>query len=123
MLEPVRTHLSGHDRIRLVAPMAYPDLVRALHESYLVLTDSGGIQEEAPALGIPVLVMRTTTERPEGVTAGVAKLVGTDGAEIVKQTELLLHDPAEYERMARAVSPYGDGRAAENILGIIASRF
>ena len=64
MLEPVRTHLSGHDRIRLVAPMAYPDLVRALHESYLVLTDSGGIQEEAPALGIPVLVMRTTTERP-----------------------------------------------------------
>jgi UDP-N-acetylglucosamine 2-epimerase (non-hydrolysing) len=121
--QPVQSQLSGHERIRLLAPLGYPELVRVLHRSYLVLTDSGGIQEEAPALGIPVLVMRTTTERPEGVSAGVARLVGTETEDILRHTELLLNDATEYERMAQAVSPYGDGRAAENILCAILSRF
>jgi UDP-N-acetylglucosamine 2-epimerase len=117
--KPVHESLSNRERIRLVEPMNYVDFVRVLDESYLVLTDSGGIQEEAPALGKPVLVMRETTERPESVTAGVAKLVGTDSRKIVSATETLLRDPAAYARMAHAVSPYGDGRAADRIVGII----
>jgi len=119
----VQRLLSGHERIRLLPPLGYPDLVRVLHASRLVLTDSGGIQEEAPALGVPVLVMRTATERPEGILAGVAKLVGTETDDIVRCTELLLDDAEEHGRMARAVSPYGDGRAAERILGAILERF
>jgi len=94
-----------------------------LHCSYLVLTDSGGIQEEAPALGKPVLVMRKTTERPEGVTAGVAKLVGVETDSIVDHVETLLSDPHEYERMARAVNPYGDGHAAERTVKVILDMF
>jgi UDP-N-acetylglucosamine 2-epimerase (non-hydrolysing) len=121
--QPVLSQLSGHERIRLLPPLGYAELVRVLHQSHLVLTDSGGIQEEAPALGIPVLVMRTTTERPEGITAGVAKLVGTETEDIVRHAELLLNDATEYARMARAVNPYGDGRAAEKILCAILSRF
>jgi UDP-N-acetylglucosamine 2-epimerase (non-hydrolysing) len=83
---------------------------------YLVLTDSGGIQEEAPVFGKPVLVMRNVTERPEAVTAGTVKIVGTDRALIVAETERLLHDADAYAAMARSVSPYGDGRAAERII-------
>jgi len=86
---------------------------------YLVLTDSGGIQEEAPALGKPVLVMRREIERPEAVEAGAVKVVGTDTETIIAETERLLYDRQEYERMARAISPYGDGHAAERIVGII----
>lgn len=120
---PVRELLSGHERIQLIAPLDYPELVRLLHGCWLVLTDSGGLQEEAPALGKPVLVMRARTERPEGVAAGVAKLVGSDAQAIVDEVESLLNDKGQYQRMARAVSPYGDGRAAERIVRIIVDRF
>jgi len=121
--KPVYRALSGHERIQLVQPVAYAELVRMLHGSYLVLTDSGGIQEEAPALGKPVLVMRKTTERPEGVTAGVAKLVGVETDSIVDSVETLLSDAHEYERMARAVNPYGDGHAAERTVKVILDMF
>jgi UDP-N-acetylglucosamine 2-epimerase len=87
--------------------------------STFVITDSGGIQEEAPALGKPVLVMRRTTERPEAVEAGTAQLVGTSTEEIVSAAERLLHDASAYEKMANAVSPYGDGHAAERIIQIL----
>ena len=121
--EPVYQALSGHERIQLVQPVGYAELVRMLYGSYLVLTDSGGIQEEAPALGKPVLVMRKTTERPEGVTAGVAKLVGVETDSIVGSVETLLSDSHEYERMARAVNPYGDGHAAERTVKVILDMF
>jgi len=116
---PVHDLLSQHNRIHLIPPVAYIDLIHLLRASYIVLTDSGGIQEEAPALGKPVLVMRRTTERPEGVEAGVAKLVGTDTETIVRETTLLLEDEGEYNKMAKAVSPYGDGNAAERIVDAI----
>lgn len=102
--------------ISLIPPLDYMSLVQLMKRSSLVLTDSGGIQEEAPSLGIPVLVLRDVTERPEGVEAGTAKVVGTSGARIVEETMRLLDDGTEYARMARAVNPYGDGRAAERIV-------
>jgi len=116
---PVTDILGGHPRILLVPPLAYRAFVAHLQASYLVLTDSGGIQEEAPALGKPVLVMRDVTERPEGVKAGVARLVGPHAAEIVRQTSRLLDDADAYRRMARATNPYGDGHAAERIADAI----
>lgn len=106
---------AGHPRIRVFEP---PDLVRfvaLLKRCTLVLTDSGGIQEEAPAFGVPVLVLRENTERPEGIEAGTARLVGTERERIVAAASALLSDPAEHARMARAVSPYGDGLAARRI--------
>lgn len=112
---PVRRLLAGQDRIHLLPPMDYAAFAHLMARSYLVLTDSGGIQEEAPALGKPVLVMRQVTERPEAVEAGTVKLVGTDCEVIVRETERLLHDPAAYAQMATAVSPYGDGHAARRI--------
>jgi UDP-N-acetylglucosamine 2-epimerase (non-hydrolysing) len=90
-----------------------------MEKSYLIITDSGGVQEEAPSLGKPVLVLRETTERPEGIDAGTAKLVGTSPEIIYKETKNLLDDPSAYEKMAKSVSPYGDGRASERILNII----
>jgi len=114
--EPVTAHLSGHERIHLVPPADYITLVGLMKRATVVLTDSGGIQEEAPALGKPVLVMRQETERPEAVAAGVAKLLGTDSRKIVDETSRLLTDAAAYEAMARGVSPYGDGRAAARIV-------
>jgi UDP-N-acetylglucosamine 2-epimerase (non-hydrolysing) len=93
-----------------------------MQRSYLILSDSGGVQEEAPAFGIPVLVLRDTTERPEGVTAGTAKLVGTDESVIYAAGKLLLEDESAYKAMANAVSPYGDGRASERIRYIILRR-
>jgi UDP-N-acetylglucosamine 2-epimerase len=93
-----------------------------MSKAHLLLTDSGGIQEEAPALAKPVLVMRENTERPEAVDAGTAKLVGTDRAEIVARAEELLTDPRAYERMATATNPYGDGRASEKILQFLSER-
>lgn len=117
--QPVREILSGVDRVHLIAPLAYPDFVHLMAKSSIVITDSGGLQEEAPALGKPVLVMRRTTERPEAVSAGVAKLVGTDTATIVEAAETLLHDQAAYDAMANAVSPFGDGHAAERIADIL----
>jgi len=114
--------LSGHERIHLVDPMQYVPFVHLMNRSYLVLTDSGGIQEEAPALGKPVLVLRRTTERPEAVEAGTAKLVGTDADCIVEETERLLRDQDAYAQMANAVSPYGDGHAAKRIVEILLER-
>lgn len=118
---PAQTMLSGLLRLKLIEPVAYRELVLLLKSCYIVLTDSGGVQEEAPALGKPVLVLRELTERPEGVAAGTAKMVGMNRAAIVRETERLLRDREAYERMARAVSPYGDGRASERIVGHLAS--
>lgn len=112
----------AHDllpNLRFTEPLDYEGFVRLLARSTLVLTDSGGIQEEAPGLGKPVLVMRTSTERPEAVEAGTVKLVGTDPACIVREVSLLLDDEAAYRRMSRAVNPYGDGHACQRIVQIL----
>jgi UDP-N-acetylglucosamine 2-epimerase len=114
--------LHSHPRIHLTAPLSYEPLVHLLKRVHLVLTDSGGIQEEAPAFGKPVLILREDTERPEGVVAGCAKIVGTDPQRILRETELLLHDTSEYQRMAHCENPYGDGAAAKRILNVILSR-
>jgi len=120
VLEPMRALVGNHPQIRLITPLEYVPFVRVLSRSHLVLTDSGGIQEEAPALGKPVLVMRETTERPEGVEAGTAIMVGTDPDRIVAEANRLLDDHARYERMSRAHNPFGDGRASERIVDILA---
>lgn len=112
---PAQELLSGRERIRLIEPPAYPEFVQLLKACALVLTDSGGLQEEAPALGKPVLVLRETTERPEGVAAGTCVKVGTDPERIAAEVHRLLTDPEAYRRMAKAVNPYGDGKAAERI--------
>ena len=112
-------NLSGLGNVALIAPLDYPHFVRLLGMADQVLTDSGGVQEEAPALGKPVLVMRETTERPEGVKAGTALLVGADRKRIASETFKLLDDPIAYEAMSRAHNPYGDGRAAERIAEIV----
>ena len=114
--EPVNRILKGTHRITLLPPLDYLPLVHLMKRAYLILTDSGGIQEEAPSFGIPVLVMRETTERPEGVEAGILKLVGTDSTRIVNEASRLLDDPSAYAKMARAANPYGDGHAAERIV-------
>ncbi|ATI80231.1 non-hydrolyzing UDP-N-acetylglucosamine 2-epimerase [Sphingobium yanoikuyae] len=106
--------------VAMIEPLDYPHFVRLLDLCHLVLTDSGGVQEEAPSLGKPVLVMRETTERPEGVQAGTAKLVGADRNRIVREVLALLDDDAAYQAMARAHNPFGDGKAAERIAEIIA---
>jgi UDP-N-acetylglucosamine 2-epimerase (non-hydrolysing) len=111
--------LGSHPRIRLVEPLDYRAFVTAMKQSYFILTDSGGVQEEAPALGKPVLVLRDETERPEAVTAGVVRLVGTSFERIVAESTRLLDDPQYYASMARGVSPYGDGHAAERIVDIL----
>jgi UDP-N-acetylglucosamine 2-epimerase (non-hydrolysing) len=118
----VERMLGGHERIHLLPPLEYDQFIHLLNRSALVLTDSGGLQEEGPVLGKPVLVMRETTERPEGVAAGSNRLVGTDTDTIVSAAERLLHDPAEYESMARASNPFGDGHAAERIVEFLRSR-
>ncbi len=118
--EPVRGSLSDLPNVHLPEPLAYAPFVRLLDRATLVLTDSGGIQEEAPGLGKPVLVLRETTERPEGVEAGTARLVGTDPERIVAETERLLDDADAYRAMARAHNPYGDGRAAGRIVDALA---
>jgi len=112
--------LGGLPNVTMIEPLDYPHFVRLLDLCTLVLTDSGGVQEEAPSLGKPVLVMRETTERPEGVEAGTAKLVGTDRALIVREVLALLDDKDAYDAMARAHNPFGDGHAAERIAGVIA---
>ena len=116
----VRNALGGHPNIHLCEPLSYGSFATAMNSAYLILTDSGGVQEEAPALGKPVLVMRESSERPEAIDAGVAKLVGTDRAQIVAAASRLLSDAAEYSRMSRGACPYGDGRAAERIVGVVA---
>ncbi len=112
--------LGGLDRVFLIEPPDYAPFVKLEQKSALILTDSGGVQEEAPSLGKPVLVLRETTERPEGVAAGTAKLVGTDQALIFDEAFRLLTDPAEYDKMAHAASPYGDGSASKRIADALA---
>ena len=119
----IRETLGDQQRVRIVDPIGYGPFVTLLDAATLVLTDSGGIQEEAPALGKPVLVMREETERPEAVTAGVAALVGTDEQRIVEATGRLLDDPQAYARMAQGASPYGDGHAAARIVAAIERYF
>ncbi len=114
--EPVYRILNGQERLHLIEPLPYETFAHLMKHAHLVLTDSGGIQEEAPALGKPVLVMRRETERPEAVEAGTVKIVGTDADRIIAETERLLYDADEYHRMAHAVSPYGDGHASERIV-------
>ncbi len=115
--------LGGHERIHLVAPFDYGPFVAAMKSAYLILSDSGGVQEEAPALGKPVLVMRQDTERPEAVTEGVVKLIGTKCEDIVREASLLLSDNAAYKAMAKGASPYGDGHASERIVDIVRQYF
>ena len=112
--------LDGFDRLRIIDPLEVVDFHNFMARSHLILTDSGGIQEEAPSLGKPVLVMRDTTERPEGVAAGTLRLVGTDEETIYREFSRLLDDPAEYEAMSRASNPYGDGYASKRIADILA---
>jgi UDP-N-acetylglucosamine 2-epimerase (non-hydrolysing) len=118
--EPVRRTLGGLPNVHLLGPLDYPPFVRLMDRSTLILTDSGGIQEEAPSLGKPVLVMRNTTERPEGIAAGTVSLVGTNPTRIVDGVHTLLTDPEAYRRVASAHNPYGDGSAAERIASILA---
>jgi UDP-N-acetylglucosamine 2-epimerase (non-hydrolysing) len=113
---PAHEMLGGIANVRLIEPLDYLPMVHLMERAYLVLTDSGGLQEEAPALGRPVLVMREVTERPEAIEAGTARLVGTDRDQIIEQTRMLLDNPSEYEAMAKSVNPYGDGHAAERIV-------
>ena len=116
----MQAQLAGLDNVALIEPLDYPHFARLLDIATLMLTDSGGVQEEAPALGKPVLVMRETTERPEGIAAGTARLVGTDAARIVAETTRLLDDPAAYAAMARAHNPFGDGQSARRIVDLLA---
>lgn len=118
--EVMKAELAGLDNVALIEPLDYPHFARLLDISYLMLSDSGGVQEEAPALGKPVLVMRETTERPEGVEAGTALLVGTDPDRIVAETTRLLDDEAAYAAMARAHNPFGDGKSAARICDLLA---
>lgn len=118
---PVNALLSDIDNIYLIDPQDYLPFIYLMNRSYLILTDSGGIQEEAPSLGKPVLVMRDTTERPEAVEAGTVKLVGTDSALIQKTVQELLENPAVYQSMAEAHNPYGDGQACQRIIEVLMS--
>jgi UDP-N-acetylglucosamine 2-epimerase (non-hydrolysing) len=113
---PVYDILSGIDNIQLIAPLAYPAFVWLMKHAYLIITDSGGVQEEAPSLGKPVLVMRDTTERPEAVDAGTVILVGTNKNEIVNQCSNLLNNPTAYAQMSALHNPYGDGEACRRIV-------
>jgi len=119
--EPVMSILGGHDQISLIEPVGYDEFIRLMDESYFILTDSGGVQEEAPSLGKPVLVMRETTERPEGVDAGTCSLVGTDPHRIVPACTELLDNAAIYQQRAGLANPYGDGTAALRIASALRS--
>jgi UDP-N-acetylglucosamine 2-epimerase (non-hydrolysing) len=121
--EPVNRILAGHERISLIEPLSYEPFVWLMNRSTIVLTDSGGVQEEAPSLGKPVLVMRETTERPEGVDAGNAYLVGTNYDKIVQHVSLLLRDSSERNKMAAVNNPYGDGTASKQIADAIIQHF
>lgn len=118
----VNAILRDVERVKLIDPLDYGHFVRAMGDAYLVVTDSGGVQEEAPSLGKPVLVLRECTERPEAVAAGTVAIVGTDEEKIVAKSTELLRDESAYQRMARVTNPYGDGRATARILGYLAQR-
>ena len=117
--KPVNELLSSVSNIKLVEPFQYEEFIYLMSKSYLILTDSGGIQEEAPSLGKPVLVMRDTTERPEAVEAGTVKLVGSNQDNIVKEVQKLLNNNSEYQNMSKAHNPYGDGNASKKIINIL----
>jgi len=117
--DPVHQLLGGHPRISLIPPLDYVSLIQLMRRCTLILTDSGGIQEEAPSLGKPVLVLRDATERPEAVEAGCARIVGTDAARIVAEARRLLEDESAYERMARVANPFGDGHASGRIVQLL----
>lgn len=119
---PVYEILSGIDNVKLINPLAYPAFVWLMSQSYMIITDSGGVQEEAPSLGKPVLVMRDTTERPEAVEAGTVILVGTDKDKIVSETQSLLNDTKRYQSMSELHNPYGDGHACQRIAEFILLR-
>ncbi|MDX2096827.1 MAG: UDP-N-acetylglucosamine 2-epimerase (non-hydrolyzing), partial [Leptolyngbyaceae cyanobacterium bins.59] len=121
--EPLQALLGSHPRVFLTEPLDYSELIGAIQRCYLLLTDSGGLQEEAPSLGKPVLVLRETTERPEAVTAGTARLIGTQTQSIVTNTSELLSQPIAYQEMANAVNPFGDGKASQRILEIVEQYF
>jgi UDP-N-acetylglucosamine 2-epimerase (non-hydrolysing) len=118
--EPVNRLLNNLPNVYLIEPLEYLAFVNLMNRAYIILTDSGGIQEEAPSLGKPVLVMRDNTERPEAVSAGTVKLVGTSGDKIISAVQLLLDDPDEYQKMSKAHNPYGNGSACKKILDVLA---
>ena len=120
--EPVMKYLSGKPNVHLIEPLDYPYLIWLMEKCFFVLTDSGGIQEEAPALGKPVLVMRDVTERQEGVEAGTAKLVGTKFDVIVNEALKLINNENEYANMSNAVNPYGDGTTSKQIIEILRTK-
>ena len=117
--QPVKEILSDVKNIKLIKPLAYESFIYLMDKSYFIITDSGGVQEEAPSLGKPVLVMRDTTERPEAVEAGTVKLVGTNKEKIVQEAQILLDDHSVYHTMSRANNPYGDGKACQKIIDFI----
>ena len=119
--DPVQRYLSGHPNVRLIEPQSYVPFVDLMRRAYLLITDSGGIQEEGPSLGKPILVLREKTERPEAVTAGTVKLVGTNEERIVSEASVLLGDSGAYNEMSRIHNPYGDGHASERISALIHS--
>lgn len=121
--ELAKKTLVKSDRIKLIEPLDVVDFQNIANKSYLIMSDSGGVQEEAPSLGVPVLVLRDTTERPEGIEAGTLKLVGTDEAVVFKETSVLLDDEESYHKMAKASNPYGDGNSSQRILDAIAFEF
>jgi len=122
-VRPLYSILEDVDNIHLISPLDYEPFVFLMSQSNIILTDSGGIQEEAPSLGVPVLVMRDTSERPEGIEAGSARLVGTDIETIVVETQKLLDNDDEYKRMANVINPYGEGNASKRIVEIISKHF
>jgi UDP-N-acetylglucosamine 2-epimerase (non-hydrolysing) len=115
--------LEKQPNVQLIEPIDYPDFVNIMAKSFLILSDSGGVQEEGPLFGIPILVLRSVTERPEAVTSGTVKLVGLDEEFIVETARQLFEDKGEYDKMAKAVNPYGDGLASERIVRIIRNYF
>jgi UDP-N-acetylglucosamine 2-epimerase (non-hydrolysing) len=121
--EPVNRYLAGIKNIHLIEPLDYLPFIYLMNRSYIILTDSGGIQEEAPTLGKPVLVMRNVTERKEGIEAGTAKLVGTNEKIILKEAYKLLDSKKAYDAMAKSVNPYGNGTTSKQVLEIIKNEY
>ena len=121
--KPVKELLGSKERIHLIDPMEYAPFSTLMKESHIIMTDSGGVQEEAPSLGKPVIVLRSTTERPEAVEYGTVKLAGTDKETIVNEVQKLLDDEQEYKKMSEAINPYGDGLASKRIVEIIKKNF
>ena len=117
--KPVKEILSNISNVHLIEPLQYEQFIYLMDKAYFIITDSGGVQEEAPSLGKPVLVMRDTTERPEAVEAETVKLVGTHTQTIIKEAQALLDEESEYEKMSKAHNPYGDGKACERIIKFI----